>query len=69
LTYNAARLQEQGRPFIKEAAMAKLFSSQVAGVDVVVVVVVVAFVVVVIYLFIICLLLSSLSFFLPVKYL
>lgn len=31
LTYNAARLQEQGRPFIKEAAMAKLFSSQVAN--------------------------------------
>lgn len=31
LTYNAARLKEQGRPFIKEAAMAKLFSSQIAG--------------------------------------
>jgi len=31
LTYNAARLQEIGRPFIKEAAMAKLYSSQVAN--------------------------------------
>eukprot|EP01130_Rhizamoeba_saxonica_P003616 TRINITY_DN150_c0_g2_i1.p1 TRINITY_DN150_c0_g2~~TRINITY_DN150_c0_g2_i1.p1 ORF type:complete len:406 (-),score=113.88 TRINITY_DN150_c0_g2_i1:39-1100(-) len=30
LVYNAARMQEQGIPFIKEAAMAKLFSSQVA---------------------------------------
>ena len=30
LTYNAARLKEQGKPFVKEAAMAKLFSSQVA---------------------------------------
>ncbi|KAI9034128.1 acyl-CoA dehydrogenase/oxidase [Hyaloraphidium curvatum] len=30
LTYNAARLKEQGRPFVKEAAMAKLYSSQVA---------------------------------------
>jgi len=30
LTYNAARLREEGKPFIKEAAMAKLFSSQVA---------------------------------------
>ncbi|KAJ1980249.1 hypothetical protein H4R35_001199 [Dimargaris xerosporica] len=30
LTYNAARLKEQGRPFIKEAAMAKLHASQVA---------------------------------------
>lgn len=30
LTYNAARLQEIGRPFIKEAAMAKLYSSQVS---------------------------------------
>jgi short/branched chain acyl-CoA dehydrogenase len=30
LTYNAARLKEQGLPFIKEAAMAKLYSSQVA---------------------------------------
>ena len=29
LTYNAARLQEEGKPFVKEAAMAKLFSSQV----------------------------------------
>ena len=30
LTYNAARLKEQGKPFVKEAAMAKLYSSQVA---------------------------------------
>jgi len=30
LTYNAARLREAGRPFLKEAAMAKLFASQVA---------------------------------------
>jgi len=30
LVYNAARLKEQGRSFVKEAAMAKLFSSQVA---------------------------------------
>ncbi|KAJ1655671.1 hypothetical protein IWQ61_004620 [Dispira simplex] len=30
MTYNAARLKEQGRPFIKEAAMAKLYASQVA---------------------------------------
>ncbi|KAF9969203.1 hypothetical protein BGZ73_008554 [Actinomortierella ambigua] len=30
LTYNAARLKEQGRPFVKEAAMAKLYASQVA---------------------------------------
>ncbi|KAE8229560.1 hypothetical protein CF326_g5468 [Tilletia indica] len=30
MTYNAARLKEEGRPFAKEAAMAKLFSSQVA---------------------------------------
>lgn len=30
LTYNAARLKEQGKPFVKEAAMAKLFASQVA---------------------------------------
>tara|TARA_B110000208_G_scaffold30264_1_gene39826 strand:+ start:270 stop:1418 length:1149 start_codon:yes stop_codon:yes gene_type:complete len=30
LVYNAARLKEAGRPFIKEAAMAKLYSSQVA---------------------------------------
>ncbi|KAI7869470.1 acyl-CoA dehydrogenase/oxidase [Spinellus fusiger] len=30
LTYNAARLKEEKRPFIKEAAMAKLYSSQVA---------------------------------------
>jgi short/branched chain acyl-CoA dehydrogenase len=31
LTYNAARLKEEGKPFIKEAAMAKLYSSQIAG--------------------------------------
>lgn len=30
LVYNAARLKEEGRPFTKEAAMAKLFASQVA---------------------------------------
>lgn len=30
LTYNAARLKEEGKPFVKEAAMAKLYSSQVA---------------------------------------
>lgn len=30
LVYNAARLKEEGRPFTKQAAMAKLFSSQVA---------------------------------------
>jgi butyryl-CoA dehydrogenase/short/branched chain acyl-CoA dehydrogenase len=30
MVYNAARLKESGRPFIKEAAMAKLFSSEVA---------------------------------------
>jgi len=28
--YNAARLKDAGRPFTEEAAMAKLFSSQVA---------------------------------------
>ncbi|KAM9066974.1 short/branched chain specific acyl-CoA dehydrogenase, mitochondrial [Sarcophilus harrisii] len=31
LTYNAARLSETGRPFIKEASMAKYFASEVAG--------------------------------------
>ncbi|KHJ42994.1 putative acyl-CoA dehydrogenase [Trichuris suis] len=31
LTYNAARLKETGLPFMKEAAMAKLYSSQIAG--------------------------------------
>ena len=31
LTYNAARLKECNLPFIKEAAMAKLFSSVVAA--------------------------------------
>jgi alkylation response protein AidB-like acyl-CoA dehydrogenase len=30
LVYNAARLKDQGRPFLREAAMAKLFASQVA---------------------------------------
>jgi alkylation response protein AidB-like acyl-CoA dehydrogenase len=30
LTYNAARMKEEGQSFIKEAAMAKLYSSQVA---------------------------------------
>lgn len=30
MTYNAARLKELGMPFIKEAAMAKLYSSNVA---------------------------------------
>jgi short/branched chain acyl-CoA dehydrogenase len=30
LTYNAARLKEEGRVFTKEAAMAKLYASQVA---------------------------------------
>ncbi|KAK8858767.1 hypothetical protein IAR55_002996 [Kwoniella newhampshirensis] len=30
MTYNAARLKEEGRPFTKEAAMAKYFSSVVA---------------------------------------
>lgn len=30
LTYNAARLKENGKPFIKEAAMAKLFASNVS---------------------------------------
>ncbi|XP_040847909.1 short/branched chain specific acyl-CoA dehydrogenase, mitochondrial isoform X2 [Ochotona curzoniae] len=31
LTYNAARLVEAGRPFIKEASMAKYFASEIAG--------------------------------------
>ncbi|CAG8494672.1 7515_t:CDS:10 [Dentiscutata erythropus] len=30
LTYNAARLRQEGKDFIKEAAMAKLYSSQIA---------------------------------------
>jgi alkylation response protein AidB-like acyl-CoA dehydrogenase len=30
LVYNAARLRDAGKPFLVEAAMAKLFSSQVA---------------------------------------
>ena len=30
MVYNAARLKDAGRPFVKEAAMAKLFASQVA---------------------------------------
>lgn len=29
LTYNAARLVEAGRPFIKEASMAKYYASEV----------------------------------------
>jgi len=31
LVFNAARLKEAGKDFVREAAMAKLFSSQVAG--------------------------------------
>lgn len=31
LVYNATRLQEAGKPFVKEAAMAKLFASNVAA--------------------------------------
>jgi len=30
LTYNAARLRDVGQPFIKEAAMSKLFASRTA---------------------------------------
>jgi alkylation response protein AidB-like acyl-CoA dehydrogenase len=30
LTYNAARLKDEGRPFVHQAAMAKLYASQVA---------------------------------------
>ena len=30
MVYNAARLKDAGEPFLREAAMAKLFSSQVA---------------------------------------
>ena len=30
LVYNAARLKDAGKPFLREAAMAKLFSSEVA---------------------------------------
>ena len=30
MVYNAARLRDAGEPFLKEAAMAKLFSSEVA---------------------------------------
>ena len=30
MVYNAARLKDAGRPFLKEAAMAKLFSSEIA---------------------------------------
>jgi hypothetical protein len=30
MVYNAARLKDAGKPFLKEAAMAKLFSSEVA---------------------------------------
>eukprot|EP00061_Rhincodon_typus_P018642 g47884.t1 len=31
LTYNAARLKEAGKPFIKEACMAKYYTSEVAA--------------------------------------
>lgn len=31
ITYNSARLRESGRPFIKEAAMAKFYTSEVAA--------------------------------------
>ncbi|MEO1267371.1 MAG: acyl-CoA dehydrogenase family protein, partial [Myxococcota bacterium] len=31
MVYNAARLKDAGQPFVKEAAMAKLFTSQVAN--------------------------------------
>ncbi|XP_036590195.1 short/branched chain specific acyl-CoA dehydrogenase, mitochondrial [Trichosurus vulpecula] len=31
LTYNAARLSETGKPFVKEASMAKYFTSEIAG--------------------------------------
>ena len=30
MVYNAARLQENGLPFVEEASMAKLYASQVA---------------------------------------
>jgi alkylation response protein AidB-like acyl-CoA dehydrogenase len=30
MVYNAARLKDAGQPFVKEAAMAKLFASEVA---------------------------------------
>lgn len=30
LTYNAARMKQEGKVFVKEAAFAKLYSSQVA---------------------------------------
>ncbi len=30
LVYNAARLKDEGKPFVTEAAMAKLFASQIA---------------------------------------
>ena len=30
MVYNAARIKEQGLPFVKEASMAKLYASQVA---------------------------------------
>lgn len=30
LTYNAARLKEEGKPFTKEAAMAKYYASRIA---------------------------------------
>ena len=31
LVYNSARMKEQGIPFVKEAAMAKWYSSEVGG--------------------------------------
>lgn len=31
LVYNAARMKDRGIPFVKEAAMAKYFSSEVGG--------------------------------------
>lgn len=31
LTYNAARLVDAGKPFVKEAAMAKYYASEVRG--------------------------------------
>ena len=33
MVYNAARLKDQGMPFVKEAAMAKYYTSEVRGND------------------------------------
>lgn len=33
LVYNAARRKEAGEPFVKEAAMAKLYASEVFNID------------------------------------